>query len=71
MNDFIIGLNCNRLTSKNGFLLRMLLSWLFDQSNFPRSLFSKTDVELSAHIHSATWDDLSLNESQLLSKSAE
>lgn len=62
--------NRSRLTSKNGFLLRMLLSWLFDQSNFPRSFLSKTDAELSSHMHTTAMNDPALipsNESQLLS----
>ena len=37
-------------SASNAFFVRILLSWLFEQTNFPRSLLTKTDVELNQEL---------------------
>lgn len=42
---------------KTAFFIRLLLSWLFDQPNFPRSLLVKSDQELQAELRTQTSSD--------------
>lgn len=60
------------LAPANSFFVRILLSWLFDQPNFPRSLLAKTDDELLVELHqySLADDQLpQLDQSQLVDSS--
>ena len=45
--------SADELIPANAFFLSILLSWLFDRAHFPRSLLSKTNVELRSIIDAA------------------